>query len=141
MPTAETAYKNRVSRIFEGIVDNLSVNYFATAIGVGAKSGMPDKWYQIGHVPIMIELKKKNESARKLQSHQLKKLREHGFIAFCTSAQPDSTGVKGQERQEIYREILEQIAPEKVDAFVLNYVSDAKRLRQFLESKVDPDAR
>ena len=137
MPTEETAYKGRVSSFMSSVADKCSLDHWATALGVGAKSGVPDKWFQFGYIPVFWEAKKSRESARKLQEHQLKKLRQMGFIAFCTSANPDSTGAKGDERQEIIRAILEQLTPAKVDEYVLNYVSDAKKLRMQLEELLD----
>lgn len=138
MATEETEYKSRIARLMKGIAAKASFSYWATALGAGAVAGIPDKWFQFGHIPIFFELKRKSAKARKLQEHRLKKLREMGFIAFCESANPDSTGVKGQERQDVYRQILEQLSKEKVDEFVLQYTCDAKKLRKYLEEQLNP---
>ena len=137
MATEETEYKGRISTLMKRIGDKAKLPHWATALGVGAMAGIPDKWFQFGYIPVMFELKKKNAAARKLQVHRIKKLREMGFIAFCLSAKPDSTGVKGEERQDVYKAMLEQLSTGKVDAFILNYASDAKRLRRWLQEQVN----
>ena len=74
MATEETEYKSRVRTLMVNIGAWSGLTHWATALGIGAKAGVPDSWFQFGHIPVMFELKKKNEKARKLQEHNLKKL-------------------------------------------------------------------
>lgn len=136
MATEETMYKGRMSTLMKKLATSVNMHYWATALGAGAIAGIPDKWFQFGHIPVFFELKRKSAKARVLQAHRIKKLQDMGYIAFCLSAKPDSTGVKGEERQDVYKAMLEQLTPEKVDAFILNYVSDAKRLRRWLQDQI-----
>lgn len=136
MPTEETAYKTRMQSLMKSLSAWVNLPHWATALGVGAKAGIPDKWFQFGHIPVFFELKRKSAKARKLQEHRIAKLRSMGFVAFCLAAKPDSTGVKGQERQDVYEVMLEQLTEEQVEAYIAQYREDARSLREWLEEHI-----
>lgn len=136
MSTPETEYKGRVARFMTKIAKDNKFSFWQTALGYGAVAGLTDKWYQFGSVPIFFEKKKEKEAPRRLQKHKIKQMQERGLIAIACSAHPDSLGIKGDERKEIVHAILEQLQPEQVDARVLQYACDAKKLRGILEGLV-----
>ena len=136
MATPETAYKGRCKEYLKALAKRASLVYHLTALGFGAKSGLPDQWHQFGHVAVFFENKRKGKSARKLQEHRMKQLRAAGFISFCLAANPDSTGAKGQERQELIRELLSHLQDNDVLTRAEQYVEDCYTLKTQLEKEL-----
>lgn len=132
--TPETSYKNRCKAFFKKVAEKTALEYWATAIGMGAVSGMPDMWHQFGSVPIFLENKRHTKKPRKLQEHRLQVMRDSGFIAFDCDAMPESTGINGEERQKIIRAMLEQLEDNLVLERAERYVEDCYQLKLTLEA-------
>lgn len=137
MATPETMYKSRMRSFFPALAERCNLEYWSTALGIGHMAGIPDSWLQFGSVAVFWEAKKKSKAARKLQAHRIQQLNEMGHIAFCTSADPDSTGVKGEERKAVLNAILDRLSTTQIDARVLQYRRDTTALRKQITEMLD----
>lgn len=132
----ETAYKGRVDGFVRRLSKLATLPVWMTALGMGAKGGIPDKWYQLGAVPFYFEHKRKGKKARALQQERIDTLIELNQIAFCLAAQPDSLGATGEERLAIIRELLSWLEPDDVLKRGRRYVRDCNTLRITLEAEL-----
>lgn len=136
MATPETQYKLRCKKFLKDLAKRAALKYWMTSLGYGAVSGMPDQWHQFGTVPVLFENKRKSKKASKLQEHKIQVLRQSGFIAFCESAEPQSTGVNGEERQKIIKAMLAQLQDNDVLARAEKYIEDCYTLKTQLEKEL-----
>lgn len=63
--------------------------------GATSTTGWPDITGHIGGIHVEIEVKQPGEKPRKLQLARIRKLREHGAIAFWTDSVEECMGVLG----------------------------------------------
>lgn len=133
----ETAYKGRVDGFVRRLAARSNLPVWMTALGMGAKGGIPDKWYQIGAVSFYFEHKRKSKKARDLQQERIDMLIGMNEIAFCLAANPDSLGAGGDERRVIILELLKYLESDTVLKRARRYVRDCNRLRITLESELE----
>lgn len=137
MAQNETAYKKRVATAVRRLATLTRLPVWMTALGVGAKAGIPDSWMQIGGFIFFVELKRKSKKARALQQERIDMLLGLNQVAFCLAANPDSLGADGEERRELHRTLLTFVEKDAVLRRAKRYVQDCNKLRILLEHELD----